>query len=151
MDIQSGKPYPAGALSNFAPHPFVFRGVPCNSMEGLLQSLKFKSPDMQKVVCLMVGKAAKFKGKNKPWWREQKLYWQGQEIDRHSQKYQDLLDEAFTALFNGNQKAKAALLATGEAVLTHNIGKSDASHTILTRSEFCGRLTRIRTQLNAHR
>ena len=37
MDIGSGNGYPSGALSNFSPHPFVFDGVECNSMEGLLQ------------------------------------------------------------------------------------------------------------------
>ena len=48
LDIGSGKDYPSNALSNFAPHPFVIDGVECNSMEGFLQSLKFKEPEMQK-------------------------------------------------------------------------------------------------------
>lgn len=65
MDIGSGKAYPCNALSNFAPHPFVFDGVECNSMEGLLQSFKFANPEMQEAVCKLVGKAAKFKGKKK--------------------------------------------------------------------------------------
>lgn len=43
MDIKSGCGYPASALSNFAPHPFVLDGVYCASMEGFLQSLKFNS------------------------------------------------------------------------------------------------------------
>lgn len=38
MDIGSGNAYPANALSNFAPHPFEFDGVQCNSMEGFLHS-----------------------------------------------------------------------------------------------------------------
>lgn len=42
LDIGSGKDYPSNALSNFAPHPFIIDGVECNSMEGFLQSLKFK-------------------------------------------------------------------------------------------------------------
>jgi predicted NAD-dependent protein-ADP-ribosyltransferase YbiA (DUF1768 family) len=50
MDIGSGKSYPLNALSNFAPHPFRVDGVECNSMEGFLQSLKFKNPEMQKYV-----------------------------------------------------------------------------------------------------
>ena len=65
MNIGAGTGYPSGALSNFAPHPFVIDGVECASMEGFLQSLKFKEPEMQKHVCLLVGKAAKFKGKKK--------------------------------------------------------------------------------------
>ena len=65
MDIGSGSGFPSGTLSNFAPHPFVIDGVECNSMEGFLQSLKFSNPEMQKEVCKLVGKAAKFKGKKK--------------------------------------------------------------------------------------
>ena len=67
MDIGSGKAYPANSLSNFAPHPFTFDGVEINSFEGFLQSLKFKSSDMQREVCTLVGRAAKFKGKPKKW------------------------------------------------------------------------------------
>lgn len=51
MDIGSQNSYPASALSNFAPHPFIIDGIECNSMEGFLQSLKFKNPEMQKEVC----------------------------------------------------------------------------------------------------
>ena len=42
MDIKSGCKYPASALSNFAPHPFKFRGFNVASMEGFLQGIKFK-------------------------------------------------------------------------------------------------------------
>ena len=65
MDIGTGTGYPSTALSNFAPHSFVIYGVECASMEGFLQSLKFSNPEMQKEVCKLVGKAAKFKGKKK--------------------------------------------------------------------------------------
>lgn len=143
MDIGSGSAYPSNALSNFAPHPFTIDGVECNSMEGFLQSLKFKSPDMQKEVCKLVGKAAKFKGKDKKWWMEQKLYWQGKEIDRHSQEYQNLLDRAYEELAK-NSGFKKALLASGSATLTHSMGKNDASKTVLTTREFCSRLTKLR-------
>lgn len=148
MDIGSGKGYPSHALSNFAPHPFTFRGVECNSMEGLLQSFKFKSLDMQKHVCTLVGKAAKFKGKPKKWYRTQTLYWQGKEINRHSQAYQSLLDAAFAAL-GSNSKFRAALLATQHATLTHNIGRKDSTKTILTRAEFIRRLLSLREQFQA--
>ena len=40
-----------------------------------------------------------------------------------------------------------ALLATGTATLTHSIGKNKQSETVLTRSEFCSRLTAIRERL----
>ena len=146
MDIGSGSGFPSATLSNFAPHPFVIDGVECNSMEGFLQSLKFSNPEMQKEVCKLVGKAAKFKGKKKKWWRTQTLYWQGVEIARDSQEYQDLLDRAFNALAQNNG-FRAALLATGNSVLTHSIGKNKITETVLTRQEFCSRLTKIREKL----
>lgn len=143
MDIGSGTGYPSAALSNFAPHPFEIDGVLCNSMEGFLQSLKFSNPDMQVEVCKLVGKQAKFKGKKKKWWKTQTLWWRGVEIKRDSEEYQNLLDRAFHAL-SQNEGFKKALIATGNATLTHSIGKNDQSTTVLTRQEFCSRLTKIR-------
>jgi len=149
MDIGSGKGWPAATLSNFSRHPFEFRGIQVASMEGLLQSLKFEDPDMQKHVITLFGRVAKFKGKKKKWWRTQKLFWQGTPIDRHSDEYQTLLDEAFTAMFTQNESARRALLATQNAVLKHRIGKSDPRQTVLTEREFCSRLMRIRAQLQS--
>lgn len=80
MDIGSGKSYPSCALSNFSPHHFIIDGVECNSMEGFLQALKFKNPDIQIEVCKLVGLKAKFKGKKSKWFKTQKLYWLGKEI-----------------------------------------------------------------------
>jgi predicted NAD-dependent protein-ADP-ribosyltransferase YbiA (DUF1768 family) len=143
MDIGSKHGYPSSALSNFAPHPFVIDGVQCNSMEGFLQSLKFSNPEMQKYVCTLVGLKAKFKGKPKKWWKTQTLYWQSKEINRHSDEYQKLLDRAYDSLMQ-NEGFRKALAATGNAVLTHSIGKNDSSKTVLTESEFCSRLMKLR-------
>lgn len=146
MDIGSGTGFPSASLSNFAPHTFVIDGVECASMEGFLQSLKFSNPEMQKEVCKLVGKAAKFKGKKKKWWRTQTLFWQGQSFKRDSQEYQELLDRAFDAL-SQNSSFQKALLATKDAVLTHSIGKTKITETVLTVQEFVSRLTRIRNNL----
>lgn len=146
MDIGSSNGFPASNLSNFAPHPFVIDGVECSSMEGFLQSLKFKNPEMQKEVCKLIGKQAKFKGKKKKWFRNQTLYWQGKEYKRDSKEYQELLDRAFDELLK-NEGFKKALLATGNATLTHSMGKNKITNTVLTTNEFCGRLTKIRTKL----
>lgn len=148
MDIRSGCGYPASALSNFAPHPFEIDGVKCNSMEGFLQSLKFKDENMQEYVCTLTGKTAKFKGKPKKWWLTQTLWWRGVEIDRHSNEYQKLLNRAYAEL-SKNEGFKKALLATKDAVLTHSIGNNDASHTILTEREFCSRLMKLREILKS--
>lgn len=146
MDIGSGTGFPSAALSNFAPHPFIFDGIECNSMEGLLQSFKFSNPDMQKEVCKLVGKQAKFKGKKKKWFKTQILYWQGKEFKRDSQEYQELLDRAFNELAE-NEGFKKALLATGNSTLIHSIGKTKMSETVLTKAEFCSWLMKIRENL----
>lgn len=151
MDIGSGKAYPASALSNFSPHPFVLDGINIASMEGFLQSLKFSNPDMQIEVCRLVGKKAKFKGKGKKWQRTGTLWWRGKEIDRFSQEYQDLLDHAYEAMFTQCDSARRALLASGDAIFTHSIGKNKETDTILTTQEFCSRLTKIRTKLQKER
>lgn len=146
MDIGSGTGFPSASLSNFAPHSFIIDGVECASMEGFLQSLKFSNPEMQKEVCKLVGKAAKFKGKKKKWWRTQTLFWQGQSFKRDSQEYQELLDRAFDAL-SQNSSFQKALLATKGATLTHSIGKTKITETVLTTQEFISRLNQIRNKL----
>ena len=148
MDIGSGNGYPSSALSNFAPHKFTFRGVECASMEGLLQSFKFSSPEMQCEVCKLVGMAAKSKGASKNWQRTQTLYWQGQEIKRKSKDYQKLLDEAYAELAK-NTGFQKALISSKGSVLTHSIGKTKMSETVLTKREFCSRLTDLRECLLA--
>jgi len=143
MDIGSGNTYPSNSLSNFAPHPFEIDGVKCNSMEGFLQSLKFESEEMQKEVCKLVGYAAKKKGKKKNWQRTQTLYWKKRAIKRDSDEYQELLNRAYEQLYK-NKKFRKALEASGNSVLTHSIGKSKMSETVLTKREFCSRLTKLR-------
>ena len=147
MDIRSKAGYPASALSNFAPHPFVFDGVECASMEGLLQSFKFDKSHIQVEVCKLVGLIAKRRGqkRNKNWKRLQKLWWQGQEYDRHGIEYQDLLDQAFNALAQ-NESSRKALRETQGSVLTHSMGNSKECDTVLTESEFCSRLEALRAK-----
>jgi predicted NAD-dependent protein-ADP-ribosyltransferase YbiA (DUF1768 family) len=148
MEIGSKSGYPSSALSNFAPHSFEIDGVQCASMEGWLQSLKTKSPDMQKHFCTLVGLGAKRMGSKKAWWRRQVLYWQGVEYKRDSEEYQHLLNRAYGALAL-NEGFRRALLSTGDAVLKHSMGRTNQKETILTQSEFCGRLMRLRDRMKA--
>lgn len=143
MNIKAGAKYPAGALSNFSPYRFTVDGVDCNSMEGWLQSLKFKPPETQKYVCTLVGGAAKVKGAAKNWKKRQVLYWKGVEYQRSSEDYQLLLDKAFKCL-SKNVKFMKALISTREANLTHSIGKRKKQDTVLTQKEFCSRLLKLR-------
>lgn len=144
MDIGSKSGYPSSSLSNFAGHRFVVDGIECYSMEGFLQSLKFKEPHIQEEVCKLIGIKAKFKGKPKKWWRTQTLYWKGVQLKRDSKEYQELLDKAFQSMYNDSESFRNALKASGKATLTHSMGKNDYSKTVLTTHEFCSRLTKLR-------
>lgn len=146
MDIKSGNGFPSGSLSNFAPHPFVLDDIECTSMEGFLQSLKFSNPEMQKQVCSLKGRQAKAKGSKKNWQKNQTLYWNGKEYKRESEEYQKLLDRAYYAL-SKNASFRKALLATGNANLTHSIGKRKPQETVLTAQEFTSRLMMLRDEI----
>lgn len=147
MDVGSRGSYPSNALSNFAPHAFVLDGVRCASCEGFLQSLKFKDPDMQEVVCTYVGRKAKAAGSKKNWETKGVLYWRGKAIDRFGDEYQILLDRAYLEMAKQSLSFRKALFASHNATLTHSIGKNKESDTILTEREFCSRLMKIRKLL----
>lgn len=148
MEIGGNSSGVAGRLSNFTARPFVFDGVECASMEGLLQSFKFENSDIQVEVCKLVGFAAKKRGskRNKAWKRAQTLWWKGSPFPRKSKGYQALLDIAFDAL-SQNEKFAADLLSTGDSSFTHSIGKNKESETVLTEREFCSQLYRVRANL----
>lgn len=148
MEIGSNGSGLGAALSNFTAHPFVFDGVECASMEGLLQSFKFEDLVEQIAVCGLVGFAAKHRGEERDevWKEVQKLWWQGTAYDRDGNAYQELLDRAFHAIFHQNIKFREVLLGTGDEKLTHSIGKSEKSETCLTEEEFCSRLMNLRDE-----
>jgi hypothetical protein len=145
IDIKGGE-RPAGALSNFCAYPFIFDGVCCAGAEGP-QSFKFDDPKVQREICGPSGEG-QISGRERDgaWKKTQKLWWQGQEYDRHSEEYQDVLDRLFDAL-SGNSDFRAALLASGDEELTHSIGKADPGETVLTEQEFCSRLMRLRSRM----
>lgn len=144
MNIGSNSKYPANTLSNFTGNRFIIDDIQCNSMEGFLQGLKFKSPEMQAHICTLVGYGAKKAGRNKNWRITQTLYWKGEEIKRDSQEYQLLLDRAYNAMYEQCESFRKALEASGNSILKHSIGRTNSKETVLTISEFCSRLTHLR-------
>ena len=146
MDVGSNNSFPSGTLSNFTANDFVLDGVQCKSMEGLLQSFKFENIDAQSITCGLTGIRAKRKGqkRNKHWKSKQVLWWRGVPYSRKSDEYQSLLDRSFTALYEQSEKFRRALEASGDAVFTHSIGKSNKKETVLTTQEFCGRLQKLK-------
>jgi hypothetical protein len=149
MNIGSGCPYPANALSNFSPHPFVLDNIAIASMEGFLQSLKFDKLHIQVEVCKLVGKAAKYRGKkrNKAWKTKQTLWWNGKAYLRDSEEYHLLLVRAYRAMFDQSESFRRALVASNNAVFVHTLGSNKEEETVLTEREFCGILTSMRLLL----
>jgi predicted NAD-dependent protein-ADP-ribosyltransferase YbiA (DUF1768 family) len=149
LDIKAKAPWPAGALSNFAPHAFTFDGVACASMEGLLQSFKIADQAEQVRVCGLRGPVAQSIGRKHDWKTTGTLWWRGTLYDRLSDDYQALLDRAYQALFDHSEAFREALAATGSAALTHSFGRDDPTETILTPEELVSRLVRLRSLVHA--
>jgi predicted NAD-dependent protein-ADP-ribosyltransferase YbiA (DUF1768 family) len=137
IDIYSKGEYPANVLSNFYPNEFVLDGVKCASMEGFLQSLKFKNTAKQRAVAALVGKDAKKLGGRKFLWKiTGNIYWNGTKLKRESIPYLTLVTRAYAELARQSKEFRLALMSTVGTKLTHKIGKHDTKKTILTEEEF---------------
>ena len=148
MDIGSKSKWPARQLSNFAVSPFIFDGVQCASMEGFIQALKRKNPDVQKYGCTLTGIKAKRWGAGPKWWNRplgKQLWWKGHSFPAHQSEHLEIIEQALRCKFTQHDGSKRALLATGTSKLTHSIGKE--SNTSLKASDFCRMLMKIRTEL----
>ena len=147
IDIYSKGEYPADVLSNFSPNGFVFDGVECASMEGFLQSLKYRNAKQQIAVCGLVGKQAKEAGSKKFMWKlTGNLYWKGKRYKRKSAEFDELRLRAYEALLN-NDAFRAALTVAKGKTLAHTMGKHNKRATILTEEEFIGYLNILTERL----
>ncbi len=143
IDIWSKSAYPAGVLSNLHSNGFRFDGMDCGSMEGFLQSLKYKDVDKQRQICSMKGKNAKNMSVS-DWQTDQIVWWKGKAIDRQSEEFLKLVDSAYQAMFEQNKNFRSALLSTRGITLYHTRGECNSFKTILTEQEFCSILTNMR-------
>ena len=76
--------------------------------------------------------------------QKQTLWFLGVPIERSSNTYQKLLDFIYLNMYIQNEGFKKDLNSTNDAVLQHSIGSNKITDTVLTESEFCRRLTKIR-------
>lgn len=143
LDIHSKGLYPSNVLSNLCSNGFWFDGMVCGSMEGFLQSLKRKDLDEQRQVCGMEGGNAKNMSVTS-WQTDQIVWWKGMAIDRQSDDYRQLIRRAYQAMFEQNERFRAALMQTRGMTLIHSIGEDNPYKTILTPTKFCGILTELR-------
>lgn len=150
LDISSNKPYPANVLSNLAPNAFIFEGYECASMEGLLQSFKFRDLAKAQQVMKLVGLDAKYAGRAGDGWKANgTLYWRTIPMSRHGSGYQNLLDNAYDALAT-NTEFRLALIDARRKTISHRMGHDDPNYTILTEQEFVSRIVRLITEITEH-
>jgi hypothetical protein len=147
LDIKGTGKEEQKSLSNFQNYGFVLDGVPCASMEGLLQSLKTKNIALQKEICSRSGLEAKRsfekKWQNARWKLTGILYWQGKPIRRRSDEYQYFLDRAYDALYTNPDFVSALIKAKGKKLI-HSVGKHSTYQTVLTEYEFLSRIEKYR-------
>lgn len=152
IDIHSKGKWPSYALSNFYHNSFVFDGVNCRSMEGFIQSLKCSDKNEQLRICKMRGKRAKqfgqkVKGNSHYDIEKNGVFWNGENINRHSDDFRLLIRRAYHAMFEQCPKIREALKATGIKKLYHTIGTPNPHKTILTEKELCDILTELRYEV----
>jgi len=140
VDIRSQASGPIGRLSNYTPRSFVFDGVECGSLEGILQSFKCPDPIKQAEICALSGGAAKHAGALYDWKEKQLLYWQGQAFPRGGEEYQRLLDRLYLAVYEQDEGFRRDIAQIKGKNIDHRMGLSDPAKTVLTRQEFVRRL-----------
>lgn len=115
-------------------------------MEGFLQAIKTNNLERQKMVCTLSKREAKMRSTD-TWKKEQNVFWNGHSFNRHGNQFQFLIRRAYRSMLKQCPKFREALLATGNKILYHTIGKSDPYDTILTEKEFCTILMELRKEL----
>lgn len=128
-------PY-AKVLSNLFPYDFIFRGKKLASIEGFFQGIKFKDVEMQNLVLGYSGLTSNYVKVCSGYdWKETGIvYWQGKEIDRYSQEYDDLIDELYISAVQNPLYRNALLNCTKE--ILHTMGGKEKTDTVFTRGEF---------------
>lgn len=146
IDIKGSAADPRAArLSNFTDRTFVFDGVACAGLEGLLQSFKCCDPEIQLEICALKGREAKRRGREYDHWKEtQLLWWQYQLFPRCSRRYHELVTRVYDTVYSQDESFKVDLLAVGYEDICHSIGNTDMRETVLTEVEMIYQLNRLR-------
>jgi hypothetical protein len=125
-------------------------GIKFESYEGFIQSLKTNDNKEKEFLWNLTGFKAWKYGQQFNWIDRQTVYWLGNEIDRHSIEYTDLINRSYDCLLlNDNFKLK--LLESLPCKLDHTVGYSDKTKTLLTKKEFLDNLNRLRNSIKPKR
>lgn len=138
----------AHQLSNLCNYEFELDGIFLASMEGFLQSIKFKDDAEAAPLRQMYGVKAFRAGQTGNAWKiGQILWWNGKGYLRSSKEYAMLLERAYNALIEHNDIFRTALRLSIPYELRHDFGKTDMSDSVLTRTEYIYNLYRLRALL----
>ena len=137
----------AHKLSNLCGYEFVLDGIRCGSIEGFLQSLKFRDDADAHSVRRLNGTKCFFAGQKGNGWKVgQVLWWNGVGYQRSSKEYAMLLERAYNACFDQNEVFSDALFMSRHYELRHDFGKTDMMDSVLTRTEYLYNLYRLRSR-----
>lgn len=137
----------AHRLSNLCNYQFTLDGIICDSMEGFLQSLKFKDElDAARLRRMYGTKCFKEGQAGNGWKIGQVLWWNGKGYQRSSKEYALLIERAYNALFEQNEVFSDALFMSRFCELRHDFGKVDMMDSVLTRIEYIYNLYRLRAR-----
>ncbi len=139
-------PWPGNVLSNFADTPFLIDGVQCSCSESFIQSLKIPDSSQQEDFCGLRGEEAWKKGSKltEAVFISGSVWWRGTPYTLHSKEHFDLVKRGLSEKFSQSEKARDALLATGDSVLTHDYGQPPGKKQSLPVDTFCQIVTEIR-------
>lgn len=130
-------------------HDFIFHGIKIKSVEGFLQSLKYKDNYIKSHLINCYGNEIRFletQNLDKDSYYSGDLYFEGKTIDRYDIKYQELLNELYLSLCYSSVFEKS-LINTGNRELLYSSGIEDPTRTLLTSRELVDRLKIIRDAL----
>lgn len=126
-------------ISNLAHSPFMFRGRACLSFEGFYQGIKRSGDDIQNHIFQTFGLNAKNKSKPTKY-----VYFEDRTIIAGSDEHHDLLFEVQLAKYTQHEESRRALLSTGTAPITHNVGRDSA---VYPAKVYCRHLVKVRSLL----
>jgi hypothetical protein len=127
--------------------------INCGSVEGFLQALKVRDADQQRKIALTHGKDAKNAGKNavsEIQGGRRICFLQGFEFEYASPIHRALIELSIWEKFRTDRESRLALSWTGEAQITHNMGRFDPKpgKTSLPKQVFVRILEECRKMVN---
>lgn len=142
----------AKSLSNLYPYTFMMDGYSILSMEGLLQSIKVKDLIEKKKIWEMYGVKCWKYGQQFNNWKETQILYDnnGYQMKRQSDYYDFFIQRAFDSWFE-NEDFQKRLKESLKYKITHSMGKTDKTDSILTKDEYISNMERLRNKLRSRR